>query len=838
MSVNIGISANPSQAIGAVDSLREALRRAGQEGRAFRDLDLSHPELAGFAQDLGRVQQQLDDIMRVSQGATARAARRVFGAAPGGADPLDWHAHDADWARMYPDEAERNRLQARVQQYITQGTSFAPPAAAPPPPPPAPLPPRPPPRDYDNEAETAASGLPPILRSAARAAVQGATFGLSMAGIGGIRSAISGAYHSSVSEGGAADNLFRRMPELSQSFETLRESVRRASDGMGITYNEAQRMAGIFVKTRGDPRSPGHEDGEANIASWTRMAAGFGRSAGIDASSSASMFARASNFQDGDKFAMLVGDAAARGFQTGNMERVMDSILRYQETTSRILVGSGGNVEGFAGMWAAMNASGNPGMRGDSATALIGSIDNAVRRGGMGGHASEAVTWRAFAGGGVTDPYEMQYLQEGGMFQKLGKGTLFDAISGEINNEYRGAPAKQRLAALARHFGISMHQAEALQGLQPANVRGTSSLLEKYGIDTSKVSPDSFVDIAKLSASGDWEGGRRRLMGRSDLSHDERSALGGASGAGLQELVVRLMAAHGMTGTDPSRHQDASVGLENRMTEFGDKVIVPMTALKIGITDLADAIKTLGSLMIGGAPAAGAMPYLGGNNGNAGDGVTPAAFRTIVGGNRGGSGGGYSFGGSGGPVNAAGSIPIAQRGMILDAATAGTMIPPDLLDGLISQESGWRPDAQRKGGSDLGLGQITDGTAANPGYGMEPISRSDRMDPAKAARWTARYLEARGRALGLTRPEDWRDPNKVAKALRGYNGGGDAQYPEHVFSHMRTPHRAAPASSGGGSIQASFEPLRVIHEDTRGNRLHEQELQVRPITPPVVYGSA
>ena len=82
MSVNIGISANPSQVVNAFDSVRDAIRRAGQEGRAFRDLDLSHPELAGFATDLGRMQQQLEDLMRVSQGATARSARRVFSASP------------------------------------------------------------------------------------------------------------------------------------------------------------------------------------------------------------------------------------------------------------------------------------------------------------------------------------------------------------------------------------------------------------------------------------------------------------------------------------------------------------------------------------------------------------------------------------------------------------------------------------------------------------------------------------------------------------------------------------------------------------------------------------
>lgn len=595
-------------------------------------------------------------------------------------------------------------------------------------------------------------------------------------------------------------------------------------------------MAGIFVRTRGDPRTPGR-GGEDNITAWTSMAAGFGRSAGVDAGTSASMFARASNFQDGEKFAMLVGDAAARGFQTGNMERVMESILRYQETTSRILVSSGGNVEGYAGMWAAMNATGNPGMRGDGATALIGTLDNAIRQGGQGGHASEAVTWRAFAKAGVKDPYEMQYLQEGGMFQQVGNKTLFEMVNGEINAEYKGVPEKQRLAALARHFGITMHQAEAMQGLKPANVSGTRDMLDGYGIDPNGINPTSFVDIAKLSASGDWEGGRKRLLGRKDLSADEKTLLEGAKGDALKETVVRTMTRHGMANTSASEHQDATVGLQNRMAEFGDLIVPPMTALKNGLTDLTDAIKQMGRMWSNGPSfGGGSMPYLGGAAAGTAGGVMPINFQ--AGGLIRPTGRGDFAIGSAGPVNVAGSIPLAERGRILDGATAGTMVPPELLDALISQESQWRPDAQRKGGSDLGLGQITDSTASSPGYGMEPISRADRMDPAKAARWSARYLEARGRALGLTRAEDWQDKSKVARALRGYNGGGDGDYANHVFRHMREPHKRPAGPSGGGAISASFDPLRVIHEDRHGNQLHEEELHVRPIRPPASYGAA
>jgi soluble lytic murein transglycosylase-like protein len=144
----------------------------------------------------------------------------------------------------------------------------------------------------------------------------------------------------------------------------------------------------------------------------------------------------------------------------------------------------------------------------------------------------------------------------------------------------------------------------------------------------------------------------------------------------------------------------------------------------------------------------------------------------------------------------AGALPPEQRQAILASATSGTMVPPHVLDALITQESGWRPGAQGKG-SDLGLGQVTASTAASPGYGLPPLSDADRLDPNKNAAWSARYLEARGKAAGLARPEDWNDPAKLALALKAYNGGGDPNYVANVTRHM--VGKQADASPAPGS---------------------------------------
>ena len=61
---------------------------------------------------------------------------------------------------------------------------------------------------------------------------------------------------------------------------------------------------------------------------------------------------------------------------------------------------------------------------------------------------------------------------------------------------------------------------------------------------------------------------------------------------------------------------------------------------------------------------------------------------------------------------------------MIATAAQQTGVPYPLASAVFSQESG-------KGAASPNIGQITSGTAANPGYGMAPISQSDIQDPYK-----------------------------------------------------------------------------------------------------------
>jgi soluble lytic murein transglycosylase-like protein len=85
---------------------------------------------------------------------------------------------------------------------------------------------------------------------------------------------------------------------------------------------------------------------------------------------------------------------------------------------------------------------------------------------------------------------------------------------------------------------------------------------------------------------------------------------------------------------------------------------------------------------------------------------------------------------SGAPVSGTGSTSAFDAQ--INAAAAGNGIDPALLKGLVSQESGFNPNA-RSGAGALGLTQLMPGTAASLGV-------TNPLDPAQSLQGGAKYL--------------------------------------------------------------------------------------------------
>ena len=181
-----------------------------------------------------------------------------------------------------------------------------------------------------------------------------------------------------------------------------------------------------------------------------------------------------------------------------------------------------------------------------------------------------------------------------------------------------------------------------------------------------------------------------------------------------------------------------------------------------------------------------------------------------------------------GPVS---RMPLAPPDLapFIEEQARARGIPPALATSLFATESNFNPTARNARTGAFGIGQVLASTAAQPGFGMQPISEADLADPRKAIPWSLDYLKARGGALGV---QDFNDPQQAARALRAYGENTD-EYERKVLNGagmlpqpgMQMAAAAAPASDatnvqapqmGGASGMPS--PQELIAKAERATR--------------------
>jgi soluble lytic murein transglycosylase-like protein len=94
-------------------------------------------------------------------------------------------------------------------------------------------------------------------------------------------------------------------------------------------------------------------------------------------------------------------------------------------------------------------------------------------------------------------------------------------------------------------------------------------------------------------------------------------------------------------------------------------------------------------------------------------------------------------------------------------ATQATWVTPALLDSLAYVESRNNPLAVSPAGA-RGVYQIMPDTAAQPGYGVTPLTPQEVLDPVKAREFARQYLEGLQKAYPNYTP---------AEILQAYNAG-------------------------------------------------------------------
>ena len=119
----------------------------------------------------------------------------------------------------------------------------------------------------------------------------------------------------------------------------------------------------------------------------------------------------------------------------------------------------------------------------------------------------------------------------------------------------------------------------------------------------------------------------------------------------------------------------------------------------------------------------------------------------------------------------------------IDQAAINNGLQPDYFRGLLKRESSFDPNAVNDRTGAMGLGQVLPSTAANPGYGIAPLTNP--YDPTANINFSAAYLAARVNAA----------PNANA-GVTGYSGG------EYGAAGVTPVGRADGQPTGGSSASS------------------------------------
>jgi len=562
MSIKVPILADPSSMVSALEQISAALRKTGQEGRKLSEIDFSHAELKPLAEDIKQLQDNFEELKKTGRGATAAAVRRG-----GYEDVMQWHK---GYNRQFPDEKQRQNHLNTVSNYVSQGTSWAGSQS-------------PDSGDGGKGGGGFFSGLPiPGMGKLLG-------IGLGLAGIGKVTSMVSGGVKGAQDEAIELDTFMRMLNDTSGEFDGLRRTVRDASDGLQMTYNETVKLAQSFAKTSAYTDSK-------RISEEVESSAGFARAFGLNPNQTTQMFGKARWMKAGGgsdvgpkEMAMMFAEAVASGNMWGKADEVLGAILGFVQTAESTTVDAP-NVKGYAALTSEMNKSNRPGLQGHAGAALVGKMDSAIRAGGGAGDAGQNFLWRALSPDNDMGPFQMKLQQEKGMFGKLDDGrTNFEATTQLAEKMY--ANPLQRADALSRLYSTSMTQMMAMMELKPGSHGKLSDMMTQYGINPSGVSATSYQGLADVATADDarLQSLREDTLGRDDLTKEQRSSLQGASSSDdIRRSLATTLSVLGRDknlGTDTF---DAVVSVKNAVMESAEMLLEPINIIKKGVSILAE----------------------------------------------------------------------------------------------------------------------------------------------------------------------------------------------------------------------------------------------------------
>jgi hypothetical protein len=407
----------------------------------------------------------------------------------------------------------------------------------------------------------------------------------------------------------------------STDFNQMRQNIREFTSDLRLTNEEASALARTFSD------KVGRSMDERELASGTRLGAGFSRSFGMDPSMGVAFMGTMRRMgQEGDtRLALKISEAVTRNGVSPQMGAVLSAMQNFTESQTRISF-TKANADGYASFMSSMLGGSLAGSKDvGTVSSAMGAADSAMRQGGAFGEASKAFMLgtyqRQLPGFNV---FDLDYMKDQGAFGTVGqafgkgsaamrmaelrgdKGTMarysrYAAKGGDRSvlsmqmqgiEQFYGSNTDELHKAIMGHFGVGAGQATALYDAykRPGGLGGLEKQLRGAGVDMSKILPQQIGDLAQVAGmdNGQIKSQAAKLLGDSslNLSDREKKALASQSVEEQRKAVLKITALHDTQKDEGEKIDQANKTLTRLTDDVTTRLTPAVIAIKQGIIGL------------------------------------------------------------------------------------------------------------------------------------------------------------------------------------------------------------------------------------------------------------
>lgn len=424
-----------------------------------------------------------------------------------------------------------------------------------------------------------------------------------LAGVGGAFSAVRSGMNEGESQLHTLDTYQRMAGLLGESLKSLELQADRAAEGLKLTTSETARLVSAYARQAGIMDA-------SSAANSANAAGGFGRSLGLDPGQTASTFASLEYSGAGNarRMGVIIGETVARTGRFVNAGDFLSAFNRFNEQQAKQTLRPG-DMSAFGDMLSNIlnfgAANGLGALTPQLTEELMLRLNSSIAGGGTAGEGSAIFLQKIFAEAGVGDVFERQYIQQGGMFAKMGGKTLMQGIFERLDRDFGpdvmpdGTPNYRKLHGFGNGFlGGNQRMAEAILGGRQyvGNMDRFGGFLEQADVDVGTMNPTGMADLMKLFGAVDDPG---RFGGNAaeveaslrrstnPMAQSRLGQLEGLEGLDRIHALARIVGEVGREDNLATDTMQAQVDLRNAIRNLSEEGIPAINGLRVAIVKTA-----------------------------------------------------------------------------------------------------------------------------------------------------------------------------------------------------------------------------------------------------------